>query len=247
MIIAPGPKGKLVDWLSYIESLHPITIDMGLSRVQQVGQALGLIHNWRCPIVMVAGTNGKGTTVKTLSTLLQTLNYKVGSYTSPHLIDFTERVEFNLKPALATQWVEAFCVVEQARVALAQTLTYFEFTTLAALYLFKQQPLDVLILEIGLGGRLDAVNIVNPDISIITSIGFDHCEILGDSLDKIAEEKAGIMRQNKPVIIGQGAYRPHLLVLAKQKQAQIYVRGKDFDDEVIGGEPGQALKEWPPA
>ena len=86
------------------------------------------------------------------------------------------------------------------------------------------------------------MNIVNPDISIITSIGFDHCEILGDSLDKIAEEKAGIMRQNKPVIIGQGAYRPHLLVLAKQKQAQIYVRGKDFDDEVIGGEPGQALK-----
>ncbi len=232
----------VVEWLAYIESIHSAAIDMGLDRVKTVGEALGLITNWPCRIVTVAGTNGKGTTVKTLSTLLNTLGYQVGSYTSPHLLDFSERIEINLKPVLDPQLVEAFHKVEQARVALSKTLTYFEFATLAALLIFKEQPLDVLILEIGLGGRLDAVNIIEPDISIITTIGLDHQDYLGNTLDKIAEEKAGIIRQNKPVIIGQGAYRPSLIAIAQAKQAKVYLRGRDFDDEHISGQ-GQWLNQ----
>lgn len=226
---------KVGEWLAYIESIHPTAIDMGLDRLRAVGANLGLISHWSCPVITVAGTNGKGTTVKSLSTLFNTLGYKVGTYTSPHLIDFSERIEINLSPASESQLVEAFAQVEQARVTLGQTLTYFEFTTLAALLIFKAQPLDVLILEIGLGGRLDAVNMIDPDVSIITTIGLDHQDYLGNTLDKIAQEKAGIIRENKPVIIGEGACRASLLAIAKQKQAKVYVRGKDFNDRPIFG------------
>lgn len=240
---APSSLGTVVEWLAYIESIHPASIDMGLSRVQAVGEILGVLNNYfPCQVVTVAGTNGKGTTVKTLSTLLHTLGFSVGAYTSPHLMHFSERVEINLKPVSDDTWVKAFCVVEQARKQLNQTLTYFEFTTLAALWIFKSQPLDVLVLEIGLGGRLDAVNIIDPNISIITSIGLDHMDYLGDNLDKIAEEKAGIIRSNKPVLIGSGAARPSLLNIAKEKKAQIYLRQRDFDDVDIKGE-GQEINQ----
>lgn len=243
---APSSLGTVVEWLAYIESIHPASIDMGLSRVKAVGEALGVLnHHYPCQIVTVAGTNGKGTTVKTLSTLLHTLGFNVGAYTSPHLMHFSERVDINLQPVSDNRWIEAFCAVEQARIQLNQTLTYFEFTTLAAFWIFKSQPLDVLVLEIGLGGRLDAVNIIDPDISIITSIGLDHMDYLGDSLDKIAEEKAGIMRSNKPAIIGLGASRPHLLDIAKQIKAQVYVRKRDFDDVEIKGEGKEINQLFP--
>jgi dihydrofolate synthase/folylpolyglutamate synthase len=245
MINAPGPEATVAAWLSYIESIHPASIDMGLDRVRSVGLALGVLSPWSCPIVTVAGTNGKGTTVKSLTTLINTLGYQVGAYTSPHLIDFAERIEINLSPVSDAELINAFILVEQTRVKLKQTLTYFEFTTLAAFCIFKQHPLDVLILEIGLGGRLDAVNILNPDISMITSIGLDHMEYLGDTLDKIALEKGGIIRSNKPVIIGAGANRPSLLAMAEEKHAEIYVRGRDFDDEQISGEGEWANQLFP--
>jgi dihydrofolate synthase/folylpolyglutamate synthase len=242
MIGAPGPKGTFAEWLTYIESIHPASIDMGLSRVQSVGAALGLLTTWSCPIVTVAGTNGKGTTVKTLASALMALGYSVGAYTSPHLVHFSERIELNLQPVSNDELVDAFCVVEQARVLLGETLSYFEFTTVAALWIFKHKPLDVLILEVGLGGRLDAVNMIDSDVSIITSIGWDHMDYLGDTLDKIATEKAGIIRSHKPVIVGEGAYRPMLLSLAAEKKAQVYIRGRDFDDEPLRGK-GQRLNQ----
>lgn len=246
MMDAPGPKGTLTEWLDYIESIHPEQIDMGLARVQSIGQALGVLTRWPCPIVMVAGTNGKGTTVKTVSALLTSLGYTTGTYLSPHLMHFSERIEVNSQPVSDKELVEAFCNVEYSRVLLKQTLSYFEFTTLAALWIFKHKPLDVLILEVGLGGRLDAVNIVDPDISIITSIGLDHMEYLGDTLDKIATEKAGIIRKDRPVLIGRDAYRDVLIDIAKAKQAKIYVRGRDFDDEILlSDEESRLLRLFP--
>lgn len=243
---APASLGSVVEWLAYIESIHPASIDMGLSRVQAVGEALRVLDNhFPCQVVTVAGTNGKGTTVKTLSTLLHKLGFRVGAYTSPHVMHFSERVDINLQPVSDNRWIEAFCVVEQTRRQLNQTLTYFEFTTLAALLIFKSQPLDVLVLEIGLGGRLDAVNIIDPDISIITSIGLDHMEYLGDNLDKIAEEKAGIIRPNKPVLIGMGACRQRLLDIAKEKNTQVYLRQRDFDDVDIKGEGKEINQLFP--
>ncbi len=247
MIKAPGPNGTLTEWLAYIESIHPASIDMGLNRIQTVGKNLGLLpdEGWPCPVVTIAGTNGKGTTVKTLSTLLHTLGYQVGAYTSPHLVHFSERVEINQQAVSDEAFIEAFVAVEHARVELNHTLTYFEFTTLAALWIFKSAPLDALVLEIGLGGRLDAVNMINPDISVITTIGLDHTEFLGDNLDQIAEEKAGIIRENKPVIIGQGAYRAHLMNIAEAKKAQIYLRGRDFDDVAIQGKHTKMVTLFP--
>lgn len=243
---APSSSGTVGEWLAYIESIHPATIDMGLNRVKAVGEALGVLENhFPCQVVTVAGTNGKGTTVKTLSALLHKLGFRVGAYTSPHLMHFSERVDINLQTVSDERWIEAFCVVERARNELNLMLTYFEFTTLAAFWIFNSQPLDVLVLEIGLGGRLDAVNIINPDISIITSIGLDHMDYLGDNLDKIAEEKAGIMRANKPVIIGTGANRAHLLNIAKQKKAELYLRGRDFDDVPIKGEGKEINQLFP--
>jgi dihydrofolate synthase/folylpolyglutamate synthase len=242
MIDAPGPKGTFAEWLAYIESIHPASIDMGLTRVQSIGVALGLLTHWSCPIVTVAGTNGKGTTVKTLASALMALDYSVGAYSSPHLIHFAERIELNLHPVSNAELIDAFCIVEEARVLLGETLSYFEFTTLAALWIFKHKPLDVLILEVGLGGRLDAVNIIDSDVSVITNIGWDHMEYLGDTLDKIATEKAGIIRANKPVIVGQGAYRAIILALAKAKQAKLYVRGRDFEDVILQGK-GQQLNQ----
>ena len=228
----------LDSWLAYIESIHPVSIDMGLARVQAVEKALGLISSsssaTKTPlIVTVAGTNGKGTTLKTLAYLLKQLGYTVGAYTSPHLVHFSERIALNLQPVSDAALMQAFVLVEQARVNLNQSLTYFEFITLAALLIFKAEPLDVLILEIGLGGRLDAVNIIDPDISIITNIGWDHVAYLGNTLEKIATEKAGIIRENKPVILGEGANIQAILNIAQSKQAKVYLRGIDFKDEVL--------------
>lgn len=245
MMPAPGPKESLINWLNYIESIHPASIELGLDRVKKVGEKLGLLSSWPCPIVTVAGTNGKGTTVKALSTLLHALDHTVATYTSPHLMDFTERLELNLKPALTSLWIDAFNKVEHARRALAESLTYFEFTSLSALYIIKQQPPEILILEIGLGGRLDAVNILDSSISIITNIGFDHMDFLGDTLDKIGEEKAGIVRENTPVILGRGAFRQRVVECIEEKKAHIYLRSRDFEDEEVYGEGQEVNRLFP--
>ena len=220
-------SASLQQWLKYIEQAHPKTIDLGLSRISQVGSRGGLL-NFTLPIVMVSGTNGKGSTVAILAKLLLDSGKRVGTYTSPHLHHFNERIQINGQSLQDEQLCEAFSQIEILREN--TQLTFFEFTTLAAFWLFQkhQHELDILILEIGLGGRQDAVNVITPDLAIITSIGYDHQEYLGQTLDSIAFEKAGILREGIPVVLSRDAQITSLLEQAEILHNRLYVEDKDF-------------------
>lgn len=187
----------LDDWLARIERLHPQEIELGLERVRKVAESLAVLH-FACPVLTVAGTNGKGSTVTLMEQLARAAGFRTGLYTSPHILYFNERVRINGVAVDDDDLCRAFEAVEAARADVA--LTYFEFTTLAALWLFQGAGLDLLILEVGLGGRLDAVNIVDPDVAVITSIGLDHQDWLGDDREQIAREKAGILRAGRPLL-----------------------------------------------
>ena len=189
----------LEEWIDWQCKLHPTNMDFNLSRVIEVAKKLK-IDQPIPKVITVAGTNGKGSTVSILESILYESDYKVGSYTSPHLLNFNERIKIDKVPVNTNSICDAFESIEETRGNI--TLTYFEFSTLAALIIFSKSNLDVIILEVGLGGRLDAVNIINPDISIITNIGLDHTDILGDDIEQIAYEKAGVMRKNKSTVIG---------------------------------------------
>lgn len=193
-------KTSLSDWLSYLESIHPSAIDMGLERVRKVAEAMAMDFTGST-VITVAGTNGKGTTCRLLETLLLDQGKSVGVYSSPHLIDYRERVRMNDGLLSEQAFCDAFDAVEQARGE--TTLTYFEFGTLAALWMFNEHQPEVILLEVGLGGRLDATNIISPDLAVITTIDLDHQDWLGDTRDAIAREKAGIMRQNGLAVIGE--------------------------------------------
>jgi dihydrofolate synthase/folylpolyglutamate synthase len=187
----------LSGWLAYQETLNKNVIDLGLERVQAVLQRL--LPNQRWPaIVTVAGTNGKGSCVALLSEILVRGGYRVGAYTSPHIFRYNERVTLNGVPVNDAMLCDAFAHVERARQEAA--LTYFEFGTLAALYIFAQSDLQVVLLEVGLGGRLDAVNVLDADVALITNIAIDHVQWLGPDREAIAREKAGVMRRDKPVV-----------------------------------------------
>jgi len=195
----------LAAWLSHIEQLHPKSIAMGLDRVKQVIARLSLKPNFK--IITVAGTNGKGSTCAMLAQLYKQAGYQVGCYTSPHLLRYNERVRVNGNEASDAELCNAFAAVEQARLGLDAkdneiALTYFEVGTLAAVWHFAQAKIDVAILEIGLGGRLDAVNAFEPDCAIVTSVDIDHQEFLGDSRESIGLEKAGVYRASVPAICG---------------------------------------------
>ncbi|MGP1718093.1 MAG: bifunctional tetrahydrofolate synthase/dihydrofolate synthase [Methylophilus sp.] len=185
-------------WLSYIESLHPKSIEMGLSRVQAVAARLQLAFPFT--VITVGGTNGKGSTCAMLERIYATAGYRVGCYTSPHLVQYQERVRLNGDLIGDEVLCAAFTAVELAREDIS--LTYFEMGTLAALWAFEQQPLDIVILEVGLGGRLDAVNIVDADCAIVTNVDLDHMEFLGDTRELIGHEKAGIYRKSQVAICG---------------------------------------------
>ncbi len=201
-MIEPAPVPRtLPDWLAYLECLHPKTIDMGLERVKQVRAGLDLAPVF--PIITVGGTNGKGSTCAMLEAILSSAGYEVGCYTSPHLLRYNERVRINRRDANDEELCSAFHAVESARVASRASLTYFEFGTLAAMQLFSQARLDVAILEVGLGGRLDAVNIFDADCAVLTSIDFDHMDYLGDTREEIGWEKAGIFRRGKAAICSE--------------------------------------------
>jgi dihydrofolate synthase/folylpolyglutamate synthase len=188
----------LEDWLAYIEGLHPKNIEMGLSRVHSVWQRVGLRFN--CPVITVAGTNGKGSTCAMLESIYTQAGYKTAVYSSPHLVHFLERCRIAGQQADATEFIAACACIEKARAEndAEILLTYFEFTTLAFFVLMCQQGVDVAILEVGLGGRLDAVNMIDTDCAIITSIDLDHMEYLGNTREAIGFEKAGILRPGKP-------------------------------------------------
>ena len=196
----PKATSPLATWLSYLEQLHTSAIELGLTRVKQVAERLDLLKP--APYVFtVAGTNGKGTTCATLEAVLIKAGYKVGVYSSPHLIRYTERVRIQGKELTEQEHVNALTTIEDGRGE--TSLTYFEFGTLSALYLFKQAQVDVAILEVGLGGRLDATNIVDSNVGVITSIALDHTDWLGHDRESIGREKAGILRANCPAVIGE--------------------------------------------
>ncbi len=226
----------LPEWLAHCERLHPLGqqgIELGLDRVRAVAQRLNL--QFACPVITVAGTNGKGSTCAMLECILGQAGYKTGVYTSPHLVHFEERMRLHGEAAPASKFVAAFAEVERARGqndaqnAPAIALTYFEFTTLAILLALSREGLDVVILEVGLGGRLDAVNIIDADCAVITSIDLDHMELLGNTREAIGFEKAGIMRTGRPVVVSDPVPPQSVLDHALEVGADLWQVGKDFN------------------
>ena len=191
------PK-SLQEWLTHLESLHPKTIALGLERVAEVKQRLQLAPAF--PIIVVGGTNGKGSVSAMLEAMLHVAGYRVGCYTSPHLLSYNERVRIGKQPVSDAELCASFEQIERVRGEIA--LTYFEFGTLAAMQCFISHNVEVAILEVGLGGRLDAVNVFDSDCAVVTSIDIDHTEYLGDTREKIAFEKAGIFRAGKVAVFG---------------------------------------------
>ena len=215
----------LSDWLDWQQSLHPKEIELGLERVSTVAQSLDLLQPAQ-HIITVAGTNGKGSTVAYYSHLIRAAGYSVGTYTSPHLLRYNERISINNQSLDDEAIVQAFAAIDDARGDIS--LTYFEFSTLAALYCFKQQSVDYAVLEVGLGGRLDAVNTVDADLVHFTPIGIDHTDWLGDSREQIALEKAGVLRQGCQVVCNDANPPKPLVQSIKKHQAQVVFINKDF-------------------
>jgi len=215
----------LQEWLSLLEQRHPKEIDMGLARVSAVRDRMGLQYD--CPVIMVGGTNGKGSTCAMLESILLQAGYRVGLYSKPHFLDFNERARINGENCSDAQLVDAFEKVETARAD--TSLTYFEFTTLAICRLLADAQLDVVILEVGLGGRLDAVNVVDADVSIVTSIDIDHVDYLGDTRELIGFEKAGIFRPGKVAVCSDPAPPQSLIDHAEKTGADLWLFGRDFN------------------
>lgn len=211
------PTDNLAAWLQRLESLHPKEIELGLKRVSQVASRLGCL-SMACPVVTIAGTNGKGSTVAALQAFALAADVRVGSFTSPHLLRYNERICIDGKTVSDESIIEAFEAIEAARGNIS--LTYFEFGTLAALLIFAAEKLDLVLLEVGLGGRLDAVNIIDPQLAIITSISLDHQSWLGETREEIAFEKAGILRPGIPVIVADPEPASSLLACIEQLTCQ---------------------------
>lgn len=218
----------LPEWLEHIERVHPQTIEMGLDRVAAVRDAMHLEPAF--PIITIGGTNGKGSACAMLEAILDHAGYRVGCYTSPHLIRYNERVRLGRVDASNDDLVRAFAAVEAARGEMA--LTYFEFGTLAAMWLFIEKRVEVALLEVGLGGRLDAVNAFEPSCALVMSIAMDHMDYLGDTREAIGLEKAGIYRAERPAICADDDPPQSLLVHAAGIGAELLLIGRDFGYEV---------------
>ncbi len=216
---------SLAAWLAYIERLHARPIDLGLDRVRAVAERLGI--RFDCPVIVVGGTNGKGSTCGMLEAILRAAGYRTGLYTSPHLLRFNERARLDGIEASDAALVEQFAAVEA--VCGDTTLTYFEFTTLAILRLFAQARLDAVILEVGLGGRLDAVNIVDADVAVITSVDLDHMDYLGPTREHIGWEKAHIYRAGRAAICADPQPPARLVEVAEGLGADLWCFGRDFN------------------
>lgn len=217
---------SLADWLRWQETLHPSSIDLGLERMHRTLQRLG----WRqpaCPVITVAGTNGKGSTVALTARILRAAGYRVGTFTSPHLIRYNERIVIDGREVSDESLVAAFERIDAARGD--DTLTFFEFNTLAALLVFDTAGLDAIVLEVGLGGRLDSVNAVDADVAIVTSIALDHCDWLGSDVETIGREKAGIFRAGKPAVFGSREMPASIAAVAQQMDTPLLRLGHDFD------------------
>lgn len=215
----------LESWLERIQAMHPEEIELGLERIRIIAERLDVLKP-APTCVLIGGTNGKGSTTALMQTLLMAQGKQVGVYSSPHLLRFNERIKCNESEISDADLCACFEKVDQAR---GDTpLTYFEFTTLAALVYFKQKSLDICLLEIGMGGRLDAVNLVEADLSVITSIGLDHQDWLGDTLDEIGREKAGIAKKDKALVCGQLNPPESIAKICQQEGACLHQAGVDF-------------------
>ena len=226
---------NLDEWLAFIERQHSRPIDLGLDRIRRVAQTLG--QRQTCPVILVGGTNGKGSTCAMLERILLCAGYRVGLYTSPHLLRYNERVRIDGQPVGDDALCEGFARAEAARAKVGDTpLTYFEYGTLCAWEVFAAQPLDAIILEVGLGGRLDATNLYEPDVSIVTSVDLDHMDYLGPTREHIGFEKAGIFRAGRPAICGDVDPPARLVDHARVIGADLQVLGRDFGFEREDGQ-----------
>ena len=216
----------LADWLAHQQAQHPNAIELGLERVREVASRLGILP-WRIPTVLIAGTNGKGSTVACLTELARASGLRVGTYTSPHLQHYNERIALDGAPVGDATLIEAFERIEQARGALP--LTFFEYGTLAAYLIFQTQRVAVAIVEVGLGGRLDATNIIDADVAVITSIGLDHMDWLGPTVEHIGREKAGICRAGHPVILGMPPWPASVREVIATLGCPVRELGVDFE------------------
>jgi len=232
---------NLAEWLQRVESLHPDEIDLGLARIAQVSRQMKLPAIAK-KVITVAGTNGKGSTVCMLSTILAEAGYKVGSYTSPHLIHYNERVRINGQPVSDEALCDSFERVDAAREGVS--LTYFEFGALTAFDIFARSDLDVAVLEVGLGGRLDAVNLIDPDVAVLTTIALDHTDWLGETREEIGVEKAGIFRAGAPAICGETDLPLTVINHAQALSANLMRRGEVYDFSKHADEHIDGMKVW---
>lgn len=217
---------SLADWLRWQETLHPSAIDLGLDRMRRTLQRLGW-QQPKCPVITVAGTNGKGSTVALTSRILRAGGYRVGTFTSPHLIRYNERIVIDGREVSDASLIAAFERIDAARGE--DTLTFFEFNTLAALLVFDTAGVDAIVLEVGLGGRLDSVNAVDADVAVVTSIALDHTDWLGPDVESIGREKAGIFRAGRPAIYGSREMPASIAAVAQQVGTPLYRLGAEFD------------------
>ncbi len=223
---------NLAQWLTWMEETRPEhEIDFGLDRIRLVGERLGLLKP-APSVITVGGTNGKGSTLAVLEAILLSARYKVGLFTSPHFLKFNERVRINGEPVSDDWLCDSFEMINNGRKT--TWLTYFEFATLAAVDCFKRAKVDVALMEVGLGGRLDATNVVDPDVSVITTVALDHQEYLGYSIEAIAKEKSGIFRPNKPAIFGDQPVPDAITEMAGRLGSSLYCRGEAFTLERDG-------------
>lgn len=227
----------LSEWLTLQESVHPKSIDMGLARVTAVARTLG-VDKPAYPVITVAGTNGKGSTVVHLEGLLRAGGARTGMFTSPHFLRYNERIRVNGVEVADEDLVAAFERIERARGS--TTLTFFEFNTLAALVIFAEHAIEVGVLEVGLGGRLDAVNLVDADVGVVCSVGFDHRDYLGDTIDLIGAEKAGIFRAGRPAVLGTDEMPASVYAAIQSLGARPVIAGKDFSWRLESARPARA-------
>jgi len=236
---------SLEQWLDYQQAVHGPAIDLSLERVRCVASTLDLLHP-RCPLAIIGGTNGKGSTATMLAAMLRACGRRVGLFTSPHLLRYAERVQLDGEPVGEASLVAAFERIERARGA--TTLTFFEYNTLAALQIFHDSNVDALVLEVGLGGRLDATNILDADVAVLCSVGIDHRDWLGDTLEAIGREKAGIFRPGQPVVLGSPDMPSTVWEAVSSLGCRAYTAGRDFQwrarqDDVLAATPIPAA-DW---
>ena len=245
-LLAPNPsspnnESSLTEWLDYMQQIHVSAIDMGLSRVLPVAEALGVVQSAKddAYVFTVAGTNGKGSTTAVIAEMCKAAGHKTALYQSPHLSAFNERVRINGEMVSDETLIAAFSKVEAARLQCDLTLSFFEMITLAALLIFAEADCDVWVLEVGLGGRLDVVNIIDPDMAVITNIGIDHVDWLGDNVEDIGREKAGILRDGISVVYGSSEMPVSVQHAIDTQQATCYQIGRDFSYRDISSDTWQ--------